>query len=411
MRWYIVRTLLHKEILRNLANRGGVALLLLPLVAAMLLALFSRGPRQAAGFFGGVQICYVDYWKDEPWIHHLMANQPPELQPYLRFRAPEQMRFDSHGNLVYPQNTGAIQIRVNPDAQAHPQYLIQFWHHGPDASTLAPFETWFWKESRRYFRERVTAAWAKASPGTAVPALADPDTDELWHWKESYRLFQNEVKKMDLPGNPISQLVPDLEAERQPLQSGLVDVRSSIAAALVIFALFFACIYTLPSLTCEEHERGTLLAQALSPASPLEILASKALFYPVVGIALGAVLAGIHTPAVLRQEFLWLTLVVTAVGFLGIGMTIASLARSQREASMGALCYLLAVALIVFLCQRNQVPLVPYLVLEFHCPRALQAALNQSVGREHWTHLAAAAILALGWFSLATYLFRRRGWQ
>jgi enoyl-CoA hydratase/carnithine racemase len=44
-------------------------------------------------------------------------------------------------------------------------------------------------------------------------------------------------------------------------------------------------------LTCEERERGLLLAQALSPASPGEILAAKSLLYPAVAVGLAGVLA------------------------------------------------------------------------------------------------------------------------
>ena len=46
--------------------------------------------------------------------------------------------------------------------------------------------------------------------------------------------------------------------------------------------LFFVCVYLLPSLTCEERERGVLLAQALSPAAPREILAAKFLVLKVL---------------------------------------------------------------------------------------------------------------------------------
>jgi hypothetical protein len=35
---------------------------------------------------------------------------------------------------------------------------------------------------------------------------------------------------------------------------------------------------------------------------------------------------------------------------MGIGLTIASLARTQRAASIGALCYLLVVGLLLFIC-------------------------------------------------------------
>ena len=68
---------------------------------------------------------------------------------------------------------------------------------------------------------------------------------------------------------------------------------------LVMFGLFFVCVYLQSSLTCEERERGVLLAQALSPASPAEILAAKFLFYPVIALALAVVAAGTYKPAVL----------------------------------------------------------------------------------------------------------------
>src|SRR5206468_477177 len=131
-----------------------------------------------------------------------------------------------------------------------------------------------------------------------------------------------------------------------------VDMQSSMTVGLVLFALFFSCVYLLPSLMCEERERGILLAQALSPASPMEILMAKFLFYPTAGITLAALLAGIARPVVLLDVFFWLALVTAALGSLGIGLSIASLARTQRTASMGALSYMLVVALFLFICQQ-----------------------------------------------------------
>jgi len=96
---------------------------------------------------------------------------------------------------------------------------------------------------------------------------------------------------------------------------------------------------------------------------------------------------------------------------LGIGLTIACLARTQRTASMGALCYMLVVTLFLFICQQGSIPALPYVALEYHCPRMLHAVLGDAVTGAHWINLAAAAILALGWNALATILFRERGWQ
>jgi hypothetical protein len=184
-----------------------------------------------------------------------------------------------------------------------------------------------------------------------------------------------------------------------------------VATALVLFALFFVCVYLLPSLTCEERERGILLAQALSPASAWELLAARALFYPLLSVGLAALLAGICSPAALARPFFWLALGVAALGSLGIGLTIASLARTQRSAGMGALCYTLGVSLLLFICQQNNIWPLSYLALEYHCPRILHAAMAGAIRPYHWGNLALAAILAFAWAVTAALIFRRRGWQ
>ncbi len=356
MRWYIIRILLHKECLRHLADRGSLGLALLLVVAALLLSLFGKRGGEPTALVSGVQYCFVDYWGNDPWVEHLRANVPDDLRRQIKFRALSELAF--HGDaIVYPPGAGAIQLR---NAQTPCQVL--FWHPGKDSGGLAPFEAWFWKETY-LFRQRQAG------------------------------------------GGPLA-----LAAERRELKGGL-DTRSGIATALVLFALFFACVYLLPSLTCEERERGVLLAQALSPASPQEILAAKFLFYPVFGIGLGALLAGIYSPFVLLKPLFWLALLAAAFGSMGIGLTIACLARTQRAASMGALCYMLAVALILFICQQNQIPGIPYLALEYHCPRMLHAALSDSLQWYHWGHLAGAAVLAGGWSFTAQSVFRRCGWQ
>ncbi len=154
-----------------------------------------------------------------------------------------------------------------------------------------------------------------------------------------------------------------------------------------------------------------LLAQALSPASPREILAAKFLFYPVVGAALGALLAGLYRTAVLARPFFWLAVAAAAAGGMGVGLTVSALARTQRAASMGALCYTLAVALLLIVCRTANIPGLSYLALEYHCPRMLHAALTDSVSWSHWGHLAAASALAVVWTAVAATLFRRCGWQ
>ena len=79
MRWHIIRTLVHKEALRHLSNRGGIALAALLLGLALLLSVSSKSAalQSGFGFMRSVHHCYIDYWEDDPWIDFLKAKVPP----------------------------------------------------------------------------------------------------------------------------------------------------------------------------------------------------------------------------------------------------------------------------------------------------------------------------------------------
>ncbi len=384
MRWHIVRTLLQKEVLRQTANRGGITLALLLIVAALMMTFFAKEGGQAGVLTGGVETCFIDYWQEDDWVRHLRDNVAPELQRQIKFRHIDQA-LTVNDNFCYPPGTGAIQMRTHKTDDGQVFTKVWPWDPNSDGSGLAPYELWFWRESARYFQQRAGQAQAKND------RLSDPSS-----------------LASALDGK--TQVVPGIELDRSHLKGGF-DMRLSVTSALVLFALFFSCVYLLPSMMCEERERGVLLAQALSPASALEILAAKFLFYPVVGITLAAILAGIAKPAVLASVFFWLVITVASIGSLGIGLTIACLARTQRTASMGALCYMAVVALFLFICQQGGIIILPDLALEYHLPRMLHAVLGNTVEWYHWLHLLGATALALGWAGLATILFRERGWQ
>jgi hypothetical protein len=362
MRWHIVRTLLHKEASRQLANRGGMALVLLLVVATLLLSFAGDHSESVDVLHGGVANCFVDYWQEGPWVEHLKANVPPELKARVHFRPVREVLFEGE-EIHYPVATGAIQLR--------PSGMVWLWKPAEGVGFIV-YEAWFWKESTRFFHARLLqASGAPPAPATAATAF---------------------------------------RVQHSTLTGGL-DTRSTLATSLVLFALCFACVYLLPSLTCEERERGVLLAQALSPASPTEILAAKCLFYPLFGLGLAAVLVSILNAAALAEPFFWLALGVTACGTMGVGLTISCIARSQRTASMTALGYMLGIALVLYVCQQYRVPFVPYLTLEFHGPRMLHAVIADTLHAGHWLNLAAAFVLATCWLALATVLFRRQGWQ
>jgi hypothetical protein len=387
MRWHIIRVLVHKEFLRQAANRGGIALAALLVVAALLLNFSNKHGGQSGTLPGGVETCFVDYWEEDEWVHHLRGTVPVELVGRIQFRHVSEAR-KSGGLLVYSPLTGAIQIRNEPRTDGKAK-KIWIWYPDSDGAALTPYELWFWRESALYFQNQARIKNHAESLAKALPDHA-PDSPQ------------------QAPDAPADK--PAFETDRMHLK-GAFDLTTSVAASLVLFALFFSCVYLLPSLMCEERERGVLLAQALSPASSVEILAAKFLFYPAVGIALAGLLAGVCKPGVLIQPFFWLALVITSIGSLGIGLTIACLARTQRTASMGALCYMLVVALFLFVCQQTEFPQLSYIALEYHAPRMLHAALADALLWLHWFHLAASALLAAGWCTLAIILFRRRGWQ
>jgi hypothetical protein len=219
--------------------------------------------------------------------------------------------------------------------------------------------------------------------------------------------YRDRLAAIAAPG-PLPTL-PEFDVRRSALRA--VDIRRAVATALVLFSLFFACVYIQSSLTCEERERGVLLAQAISPATAGEIVAAKAIVFAGCGLALAALLGGICQPSVLAVPFFWLAISVAAVGLLGVGLVIASLARTQRAAGVAALGYTLAVALLILVAGLTGVPGIPWLMIEYHLPKMLQAAMDGSAQPSHWLSLAATAGLATVWFVSALVLFRRRGWQ
>lgn len=410
MRWYILKTLLHKEALRHATNRGGLMLAGLLVTASLVLAALNPAGDRGSPLVGGIRRCNVDVEDASgSWEQHLKNHVPAALSGHVHFRElPQSLGTDK--TIYYPPGTGAIQIRkVASESGGPTRYLVWLWHPDGDRTGMAVYEQWFWRETYRFFHQQAVEELRKQgiNPESAL-ASPDIDNDELWDeriWTEHLRQRVTLVA-----GNP-SQMVPLVEMKESDLKGSSLDMRAAMATALVMFALFFTCVYLMPSLTCEERERGLLLAQALSPARVRELLAAKFLFYPAFGILLATLLAGIHNSAVLTRPFFWLSLLSLGMGSLGIGMTIASLAKTQRSASLAALCYMLVVAMVLLICQQHNITYIPYLAIEFHAPQVLHATLTNQTQPFHWYNLTASMVLAVGWVMAAGYLFRKRGWQ
>ena len=410
MRWQILKTLLHKEALRHATNRGGLALAGLMVTASLLLAVLNPAGEKdkPASLVGGIHHCLVYYEDETEWVAHLKQSVPTSLTYNVLFRHIDRP-MDPEDRIKYSTGAGGIEIRTLP-AQANAAHQYKVWVRYPegDRTGMAAYESWFWRESHKFFHaqaaKKLQQAGIEPTPKFALPDL----DDDLWAQRRAYSELQTQYENS---AGGVPSPLPVLNFKETAVIGGGLDLRAAIATALVMFSLCFTCVYLMPSLTCEERERGLLLAQALSPATAMEILAAKFLFYPAFGILLATLLAGIHNPAVLTRPFFWMLLLTLSVGTLGIGMTIACLAKTQRAASLGALCYMLVIALVLLLCQQYNIGFIPPLALEFHAPRILHATLTDQLRDEHWLNLAACAILATGWAALAVVLFRRRGWQ
>jgi hypothetical protein len=429
MRWYIIRTLLYKEWLRHLADRGGIFLAILLVTATLLLSLFRKTDSKSVGFSSGIKgwnlVWYPDPENRFPdyyrWMRHLETHLPSDL----RFRTlPDHwVTRDEFGDRVYDQSMAAIEIQPMADPSGRPtRYEIRFRYPGKDISVLGPLSRWFWQETFQYFQDapleiETAEEQAHFPPGESLIQIRPTGTDD--HGQAQHTLLFARPGKNGAgvfftngsgPWDPstIPNLVR-LEEKRMAIPHS-ADERSMMATALVMFSMCFFCVYLLPALTCEERERGILLAQALSPASPLEILAAKFLFYPAIGIGLAALLAGIYSPEVLAKPLFWLVLVITTLGYLGVGMTIASLSHTQRMASMGALAYMLTVGLFLYLTEQLGIPSVRYVALEYYCPRMLHEVMVGSFRPVAW-YLLPSLALALLWTYVASAVFRKRGWQ
>jgi len=365
MRFYILRALVMKEVHRHLANRGGIALAFLLIVAALLLSVFNPtgsggSSSNDSGLVDGVHHCYIVFDNEEiegkkikpPLITTLEDSVPADLKKQVIFEPHDPNKVDG----LQKRTPGTVEIRLEKRTakvnDKDKQILkCRVWYPPGKEGAMAKYELWFWKSLRVALQRQASADFRAAGVDPSPLTAPDSGTDDQWAIRDSFRQLDIQVERlnMDVPKTKAKPSVPEVEIERDALGAEVLDLRSAIATGMVVFALYFTCCYLLPTLNCEERERGVLLAQALSPASPAEILTAKFLFYPMLGMGLAATLAGIYHPAVLSTLFFWLALLAISAGFLGIGMTVATIAKTQRAAFMGSMCYLLSVALVMLI--------------------------------------------------------------
>jgi succinate dehydrogenase hydrophobic anchor subunit len=395
-----IRALAGKELHRLALNRGAIVMAFLLAAAALLVSsVGSLRPTMLAA--AEIRTCWVDYWETGPWVAYLHDHVPADMRERIRFRAANDIPTDRTGTLQYANTECAIQLRRDGD-----RWTVWFWFPGSDSSILAPFETWFWRTSRQFFHDQAIAA---ASPENreAVEKLVSPpiggDPAELW--RELNRQYRDQLLALA----PNATAIPELSVERSSLHA--VDLPRALGVALVLFAIFFVGVCLLPSLTCEEREMGTLLAQTLAPTTAVEIVTAKVLVFVPLAAGLAFVIGGLIQPAIWRDALFAAVMIVAGFGAVALGLVIALLASSQRAASLAAMGYAFSVALVVFAAQRAGLTGICQAALEYHLPPLVLAAFDGNTKAAHWQALVLSAVLATAWMAIAALVAQRRGWR
>src|SRR6516164_9796108 len=155
MRIYILRALVNKEFMRHCANRGGLALAFLLVAAAVLLSVFNPGgvtggEGSGTGMVGGVHTCYIEFPHESSLIAHLRKTRPENLKVFFRDRS----HFPPQELVKYGPGVGGIHLRISrsPDSSRE-MLVVQIWHPKDDPQSMAPYEQWFLRETRRHFQE------------------------------------------------------------------------------------------------------------------------------------------------------------------------------------------------------------------------------------------------------------------
>lgn len=365
-RWYIIRTLLYKEFLRYRYNWGLLIVVMALLALSGLVAVSSRF-RGLPGQGGTViSQCNLYFYRDQAnadWLAYLQAH-PPRF-PQSRVEYHEIADLGPAAIAMVPPGVMKVELFAPvKDATGSTARLgdwkLRYWYGNEDSTGILPYRDWLTRETNAFL-------------GT-TPRL------------------QEETRQGNVPAGTET-------LERLPI----------VVASLALFALYLLSFNLFITSTGEEREKRVLLGLLLSPASPEEVLASKAIFYSTSSLAVALAVVGMYSPALLLRPMLWLTVLFGSVGYVAIGTVVVSVVRRQTTINTLSMLYLISTSIVMILSQF----LLPFAILKaFLMENYLYAQMKHVVADQQHNWMAlnqiALGVIVIGWCIGAVIIFRRQ---
>ncbi len=376
-RWHIIRILLAKQLLRLKKNTAAYALLVLLLAIAILMAIGTKTLKAKKSVEKQQLPCFIVFDAPGGWMEYLGNNLDEAGLPIALVTRDELLK-PGQAEPQYPFGVNVIEVHPGGLTIDNP-HRVRYMHSGSE-SLLAPFKAWFWKSTTEYFGHT-----GSIQEDVAVIKLP----------VDNKQMQEDAAKAIGKTPNFADALTPEL------------------VGTVMLFAVqFFLCTHLLVAFTSQDRERGTLLALSLSPASVLEILASKFIFHVGLSVIFSMIVTTILSPSSLTHGSLWLIMILSAIGYTSVGIVMASFAKTQSAAGLLTMCYMLVAGVVA------------YLATSYSSFESIQKATF-----EHYSFTLSVAsmkyqfnpfvVRAVGimtgivgaWAIFAGYTFHRRGWQ
>lgn len=356
LRWSIIRTLLYKEVLRYRYNWGLLVVVFALLALSALISIGARYKRLPGQTSDEYLNCVIMYHpgSTEGWIKHLKDHPPP-------FRAKLSYQPLRDLTRVMPDSM-VIEIKgpaANTSDPTQGTWKAIYWHQDEGAPGVAPYRDWLARETRIFLGMK-------------------PVFEEMTH-KGAF------------------------------FGTGNIDFLPRIVTSLVIFAIYLLSFSLYITSSGEEREKRVLLGLLLTPASSVEFIAAKAIFYVSASVAVAMSVAFMYQPRLISNPLLWGAVLFGSLAYLAIGTVIISLVRRQTTINTVSMVYLMMVAIIMMLGQFLPLfYLLQLLLMENYVSAQLQNVIDEKMP---WRMMAGNQVVlvffVMIWSCIALLVFRR----